>query len=107
MENHRNLLKTLCRLCVNKIQLKHGYRAAKSITGYVAELLAFFGLNVNTQQDDTIYPQCLCTKCNQKLRRYKTKDKENCPAPGKYLPSADFYPHSKQCKICFMGEIGY
>ena len=95
MEEHKNILEKLCRVCGKIVELKVGYRTAKSVEIYSNILYTACDIDVEQESDD-IYPKIVCNNCKKKLDRLTKK----CPTPR--LEHVSFYPHLQieDCDVC-------
>ena len=93
--DHIQNLQNLCRVCGDKVILKHGYVTAKSTLDYKETIAIHYGVNV-VDEDEHVFPKLICTKCNQKLRKLMKSNK------SQLFQIADFKQHDgENCKVCF------
>ena len=72
MEKHHEKLSGICRLCACKIKSEGNYKDAKlaSDPEFSCKIKALFDYYI-TDEDETINPSHLCSKCVKKLRKVK------------------------------------
>ena len=89
VEEHKNTLKTLCRICCSKIE-----NCNKN--NLISEINDIYKLNVQNENED-IFPQIICSACKLKLTRYR-QNKASCSI--NFCEIYEFELHSTDCKIC-------
>lgn len=91
--DHITSLKSICRVCGQKIVLKPGYINAKSVMDYSGILFASYNIDVE-YEDIYVYPKFLCSNCRRKLEKLKFYVDA---VPQK---AAVFLPHTDSCSLC-------
>ena len=92
--NHCACLQKFCRLCGKHIQLKYGYKTAKTVQEFSNIIYSVYGIDVEVE-DFNVFPRSLCGNC---VRRIKRMNQENATV---HLTAATFLPHNDLCIICF------
>lgn len=96
LQNHISNLKKICRLCSGKIKLDGKYATAKTVYNYLNEIKTIFDYDCDGE-DNSIYPNLICSSCRRKLDRCKSK-------PGIYklntIPTYNQHTPGPECNIC-------
>ena len=98
MEGYKLNLRNLCRTYGSKIDLKYGYKTAKTVEEYSYVLYQFYVIDIDMEIDER-YPKCLCGNCKRKLDRLKIQ--ESKAGLSKDYKAVAVLPHLvENCMVC-------
>ncbi|CAH1778669.1 unnamed protein product [Owenia fusiformis] len=96
IQQHRNILEGICRVCAKKIVTK-----TKKET-FSRELLVLYNINI-IEDNPLVHPPFLCTSHRCSLRRQKEKSAHNQPYSTKNADLFNFQPHhNDNCTVCIL-----
>ena len=96
MDQHKNILKSLCRICGEKISRKSKTWKKERKE---SDVRACYDVNIHND-DDNIHPQHICNQCFSSMMKILAARKTKYHQPAREIQVVTWEPHCDDCKVC-------